>query len=190
MCGWFLVSTNEASRQKISSPDWSDYDSNETKKKLVTDKNLGNVDLEPGHSSAIFENLKLELENSVASLLASPRLFHQVLGRERQITLFVLIMAVGAYTGQQNLAKQWRTMGEYENPQQEQLLEFVLESGKIPTNAVFGGSMPTMATIKLVTKRKIVNHPHYEDTELRDRTYRLYRNEFHIIRILHQLLVT
>ena len=126
----------------------------------------------------------------MASLLASPRLFHQVLGRERQITLFVLIMAVGAYTGQQNLAKQWRTMGEYENPQQEQLLEFVLESGKIPTNAVFGGSMPTMATIKLVTKRKIVNHPHYEDTELRDRTYRLYRNEFHIIRILHQLLVT
>ena len=115
----------------------------------------------------------------MASLLASPRLFN-FLQRERQITVFIVILAVGAVTGWQNLGKQWNTMGEYENPQQEDLLEFIIDSGKIPKDAVFAGSMPTMATIKLVTKRKIVNHPHYEDTELRDRTYRLYRKRFSI----------
>ena len=100
------------------------------------------------------------------------------MARERQITVFVVILAVAAVTGSKNLAKQWNTVGEYENPMQEELLEFITDSGKIPKNAVFAGSMPTMATIKLVTKRKIVNHPHYEDTELRDRTYRLYRTGF------------
>lgn len=73
-----------------------------------------------------------------------------------------------------NIRTQWNKVGEYENPQQEDLLEFIRDSGKISKDAAFAGSMPTMATVKLVTKRKIVNHPHYEDTELRDRTYQVY----------------
>lgn len=74
----------------------------------------------------------------------------------------------------ENIRTQWKKVGEYENPQQEDLLEFIRDSGKISKDASFAGSMPTMATVKLVTKRKIVNHPHYEDTELRDRTYQVY----------------
>jgi hypothetical protein len=111
----------------------------------------------------------------VASLLASPKIF-SFISRGRQISIFVIILGIAAYTGSQNLNKQFTQKGEYENPIQEELLEFIRDSGKISKDAVFGGSMPTMATVKLVTGRKLVNHPHYEDTELRDRTYRLYRN--------------
>ncbi len=56
-------------------------------------------------------------------------------------------------------------VGEFNNPSQEELVTWVNTSTN--QNAVFAGAMPTMATIKLVTGRPIVNHPHYENERLR-----------------------
>jgi len=44
---------------------------------------------------------------------------------------------------------------------------FVWMDDVYDTDSVFAGAMPTMAMVKLCTGRPIVNHPHYEDFELR-----------------------
>ena len=60
------------------------------------------------------------------------------------------MVAIGTMQGKNNIIDQRNKSGEYSNYPQEELLEFI--NKKMPKDAVFGGSMPTMATIKLVTK--------------------------------------
>ena len=62
----------------------------------------------------------------------------------------MILVAIGTMQGKNNIIDQRNKSGEYSNYPQEELLEFI--NKKMPKNAVFGGSMPTMATIKLVTK--------------------------------------
>ena len=54
------------------------------------------------------------------------------------------------------------------------LLQILWINSSTPTGAVFAGTMPTMATVKLSTRRPIVNHPHYEDAALRQRSKQVY----------------
>uniref|UniRef100_A0A0R3RKT5 Bm3511 n=1 Tax=Elaeophora elaphi TaxID=1147741 RepID=A0A0R3RKT5_9BILA len=86
--------------------------------------------------------------------------------------LIIVLLATMAYQGVINIQKQWEIRGEYSNPDQEALFEWI--STKTKLDSVFAGPMPVMANVKLSTGRPIVNHPHYEDAGLRSRTLKVY----------------
>ncbi|KAH9489657.1 hypothetical protein Btru_056261 [Bulinus truncatus] len=106
-----------------------------------------------------------------SSLLASRHVFS--LGtKEKHYAIVTALVACMAWTGINNLQVQLSRVGEFSNVPLEELVEWI--KAKTPPDAVFGGAMPTMATIKLCTLRPIVNHPHYEDAGLRERTKLVY----------------
>ncbi|XP_030250411.1 dpy-19-like 1, like [Sparus aurata] len=108
----------------------------------------------------------------MASLVCSKQLFGWIGEKSKhQIVVFAL-MAIMAIQGVANLQAQWGIIGEFSNLPQEELLDWIQEN-TLP-DSVFAGAMPTMASVKLSTGRPIVNHPHYEDTGLRERTKLVY----------------
>lgn len=106
----------------------------------------------------------------VTSILANKQVFP--ISRPKREAFFIVIIAMACVQGFQNLAKQWNIIGEFENWPHEQLIEHINQN--LPQEAVFAGAMPTMASIKLSCNRAIVNHPHYEDAGLRERTKKVY----------------
>ncbi|XP_071152611.1 protein C-mannosyl-transferase DPY19L1-like [Mytilus edulis] len=108
----------------------------------------------------------------ITSMLASKKIFGWIGSREKQLVLVTIIAAGMTYQGVTNLQHQWSIMGEYSNVPLEELVDWI--NAKTSKNAVFAGPMPTMATVKLTTLRPIVNHPHYEDAGLRERTKKVY----------------
>ncbi|XP_041758878.1 probable C-mannosyltransferase DPY19L1 [Coregonus clupeaformis] len=108
----------------------------------------------------------------MASLICSRQLFGWIGEHfKRHITVFG-ILSIMAIQGVANYQSQRGIVGDFSNLPQEQLLEWI-NANTMP-NAVFAGSMPTMARVKLSTGRAIVNHPHYEDTWQRERTKLVY----------------
>lgn len=108
----------------------------------------------------------------MASLLASRKLFASVCDKRKHQAFVILLIAAMSVQGIANLKGQFDTKGEYNNPEQEELIEWI--NKKTPESSVFAGAMPTMATVKLCTRRAIVNHPHYEDVGIRERTHKVY----------------
>lgn len=108
----------------------------------------------------------------VSSLLASRQLFGWIGSQSRHYTAVGILIAAMSVQGVANLQHQWSIIGEFSNIQMEELVEWM----RTNTNgdSVFAGPMPTMATVKLCTGRPIVNHPHYEDVGLRERTKLVY----------------
>ncbi|XP_074658691.1 protein C-mannosyl-transferase DPY19L1-like [Tubulanus polymorphus] len=107
----------------------------------------------------------------LASLLASDKFFPYK-ERVHHLGVLGLLLAGMSVIGYSNLKHEWSIQGEFSNAAMEEMIEWVNSSTH--KNAVFGGPMPTMATIKLCTGRPIVNHPHYEDVGLRARTKKVY----------------
>lgn len=111
-----------------------------------------------------------------SALLASKKLIGDWLGSKISLAshnaLCILLIAGMAVQGWQNIKEQLAIMGEYSNPNQERLFQWILAETK--PDAVFAGPMPTMANVKLSTGRAIVNHPHYEDVGIRERTIKVY----------------
>lgn len=108
----------------------------------------------------------------MASLLCSRQLFGWIGEKFRHQAAAATVLALMAVQGVANLQSQWGIIGEFSNPPQEELLGWIQE--KTPPGSVFAGAMPTMASVKLSTGRPIVNHPHYEDAGLRERTKLVY----------------
>ncbi|XP_075068681.1 protein C-mannosyl-transferase DPY19L1 [Mixophyes fleayi] len=108
----------------------------------------------------------------MASLLCSRQLFGWFYSKVRLPLFITVIFILMSIQGISNIQSQLNIKGEFSNIAQEELLEWIKFSTK--SNAVFAGAMPTMASVKLSTGRPVVNHPHYEDADLRARTKIVY----------------
>ncbi|EGT51533.1 hypothetical protein CAEBREN_00998 [Caenorhabditis brenneri] len=106
-------------------------------------------------------------------LLANNKLF----GGEKfstpvRMSVLVGVIALLFFKGLPNIQQQLNIKGEYSNPDQEMLFDWIQSNTK--QNAVFAGTMPVMANVKLTTLRPIINHPHYEHVGIRERTLKVY----------------
>ncbi|XP_017284104.1 dpy-19-like 1, like isoform X2 [Kryptolebias marmoratus] len=108
----------------------------------------------------------------MASLICSKQLFGWIGDKFKHQAVVVAVVAMMAIQGAANLQAQWAIIGEFSNLPQEELLDWI--QGNTRPDSVFAGAMPTMASVKLSTGRPIVNHPHYEDACLRERTKLVY----------------
>ncbi|KAL4669520.1 hypothetical protein H8959_008074 [Pygathrix nigripes] len=102
----------------------------------------------------------------IASLLCSRQLFGWLFRRVRFENVIFGILTAMSIQGYANLRNQWNIIGEFNNLPQEELLQWI-KYNTTPGMPVFAGAMPTMASVKLSTLHPIVNHPHYEDADLR-----------------------
>jgi len=107
----------------------------------------------------------------LASLLASDFILPQT--NTSRAVIVTLLLGAMSIQGVQNVQAQRNIMGEYNNPDQEELFTWIEKS--VDKQGVFAGSMPLMANLRLSTGRSIVNHPHYEDVGLRERTKKVYQ---------------
>ncbi|XP_030846625.1 probable C-mannosyltransferase DPY19L1 [Strongylocentrotus purpuratus] len=108
----------------------------------------------------------------ISSMLASKQIFKFFRSDMHHQAAIFILLAMMSVQGFLNLQHQRSIQGDFSNPPQEELLEWIMQNTS--KDAVFAGPMPTMASIKLSTGRRIVNHPHYEDAGLRARTKLVY----------------
>eukprot|EP00049_Salpingoeca_infusionum_P015421 m.299694 g.299694 ORF g.299694 m.299694 type:complete len:711 (-) comp15873_c0_seq1:97-2229(-) len=96
-------------------------------------------------------------------------------GSARRIAFIytVLLISGSAVYGVGNINRITNRIGEFNDAATLELMEYVAKS--TPRDASFAGSMVVTSAIKCVTSRPIINHPHYENAEVRNRTQLLYQ---------------
>jgi len=126
--------------------------------------------------TSLFMRLKLFMSPHLcltAALLASRKYMFFIKSRSVHWALVIALLAAMSVSGLKNLKEQRSVIGEYSNAPLEDMIHWIIK--ETPADAAFAGPMPLMASILLTTQRPIVNHPHYEDTKLRERTKAVYR---------------
>ncbi|XP_066959498.1 protein C-mannosyl-transferase DPY19L1-like isoform X2 [Macrobrachium rosenbergii] len=108
----------------------------------------------------------------VVSLLACKKYWRVIERKEIHLAILAVLVSGMCVRGFRNISEQRSIVGEYSNPELEELIEWI--QSETHEDAVFAGPMSTMANILLSTQRPIVNHPHYEHAGLRERTKKVY----------------
>ncbi|GBM47840.1 putative C-mannosyltransferase DPY19L1 [Araneus ventricosus] len=109
----------------------------------------------------------------LVSLTMSGKFFRFLDAREMRFYILFGLLGTMSVQGIANIKHQRNIIGEFSNPDLEELISWI--NATLPEDAVFAGPMPTMANILLSTRRPIVNHPHYENAQLRERTHKVYQ---------------
>ena len=108
----------------------------------------------------------------MAGLLASSKFVSWFRSRDIQLALVFVLIGLMSVKGVENIKEQQQIIGEYQNVALEELIDWI--NSNLSKTAVLAGPMPTMANLLLSTRRPIVNHPHYEDAGIRERTKKVY----------------
>lgn len=110
----------------------------------------------------------------IASLVASKKYMFFVKGKLMHLALLAALLSGMSFAGLRNLKEQRSIIGEYSNPALEDLINWIQKETP-REEAAFAGPMPIMSSILLTTQRPVINHPHYEYANLRERTKTVYR---------------
>lgn len=85
----------------------------------------------------------------------------------------VVILSILLSRSVPSLSAELEILREFYDPDTVELMNWIDQH--TPKDAAFSGSMQLLAGVKLCTGRKLTNHPHFEDKELRERTFQLYQ---------------
>lgn len=85
----------------------------------------------------------------------------------------VVILSILLSRSVPSLSAELEVLREFYDPDTVELMNWIDQH--TPKDAAFSGSMQLLAGVKLCTGRKLTNHPHFEDKELRERTFQLYQ---------------
>ncbi|XP_008840267.1 probable C-mannosyltransferase DPY19L3 isoform X2 [Nannospalax galili] len=85
----------------------------------------------------------------------------------------ILILLYLCYKSWPGMMDELSELKEFYDPDTVELMNWI--NTNTPRKAVFAGSMQLLAGVKLCTGRTLTNHPHYEDSSLRERTQAVYQ---------------